>query len=289
MAYHPLIIVSGILGNILSFMVYLAPLPTSVRVYRKKSTEGFQSIPYVVALVSTVLWIYYATLKPNAYLLMTINSIGCVVETIYIIFFIIYAPKKARVYTKFWTLKLLLLLNFGGLLLILLLTHFFSKGTTRIHIVGWFCVVSSAGVFAAPLSIMRLVVHTKSVEFMPFSLSFFLTLSAIMWLIYGLLLKDFYISLPNTVGVVLGMIQMVLYVVYKKYKNNVKNEQIKQPAQALVNGKNLEQIQASNTHSSLQVSGNVEVVRDENQHDPQLEHDDKSMESTNNQAEPESD
>ena len=64
------------------------------------------------------------------------------------------------------TLKLLLLLNFGGLLLILLLTHFFSKGTSRIHIVGWFCVVSSAGVFAAPLSIM--------VRFWSFSLVNFL-------------------------------------------------------------------------------------------------------------------
>ncbi|XP_017972712.1 PREDICTED: bidirectional sugar transporter N3 [Theobroma cacao] len=276
MAYHPWIIVSGILGNILSFMVYLAPLPTFLRVYRKKSTEGFQSIPYVVALVSAVLWIYYATLKSNAFLLMTINSFGCFVETIYTVVFIIYAPKKARILT----MKLLLLFNFGGLLLILLLTHFFSKGPSRIHIVGWFCVVSSAGVFAAPLSIMRLVVRTKSVEFMPFALSFFLTLSAIMWLIYGVLLKDFYISLPNIIGVVLGMIQMVLFVVYKKYKN-IENEQKQLPVQ-VANGKNLAPIKASNnTDSSLQVSGDVGVGRDENPHDHPLQHSHKSMESTN--------
>ncbi|EOY22579.1 Medicago truncatula MTN3, putative [Theobroma cacao] len=280
MAYHPWIIVSGILGNILSFMVYLAPLPTFLRVYRKKSTEGFQSIPYVVALVSAALWIYYATLKSNAFLLMTINSFGCFVETIYTVVFIIYAPKKARILT----MKLLLLFNFGGLLLILLLTHFFSKGPSRIHIVGWFCVVSSAGVFAAPLSIMRLVVRTKSVEFMPFALSFFLTLSAIMWLIYGVLLKDFYISLPNIIGVVLGMIQMVLFVVYKKYKN-IENEQKQLPVQ-VANGKNLAPIKASNnTDSSLQVSGDVGVGRDENPHDHPLQHSHKSMESTN-QAEP---
>ncbi|KAG8487957.1 hypothetical protein CXB51_018601 [Gossypium anomalum] len=272
-------------------MVYLAPLPTFVRVYKKKSTEGFESLPYVVALVSAVLWIYYATLKPNAFLLMTINSIGCVVETIYIIVFIVYAPKKARILT----LKLLLVFNMGALVLVLI-THFFSKGRSRIHVIGWSCVVTSAAVFAAPLSIMRSVIHTKSVEFMPFTLSFFLTCSAILWLVYGLLLKDFYISwldfvkgnqslrrslrsvvcwLPNIVGVVLGTIQMLLYVVYKKFNNNFAKDQERKQPSPIVNGKNMNHIKASNIDSlPRQVSGDIEVGRDENLYGPQLEHSD---------------
>ncbi|XP_012467503.2 bidirectional sugar transporter SWEET14 [Gossypium raimondii] len=220
-----------------------------------------------------MLWIYYATLKPNAFLLMTINSIGCVVETIYIIVFIVYAPKKARILT----LKLLLVFNMGALVLVLI-THFFSKGRSRIHVIGWSCVVTSAAVFAAPLSIMRSVIHTKSVEFMPFTLSFFLTCSAILWLVYGLLLKDFYISLPNIVGVVLGTIQMLLYVVYKKFNNNIaKDHERKQPS-PIVNGKNINHIKASNIHSSSpQVSGDIEVGRDENLYGPQLEHSDDGV------------
>ena len=47
------------------------------------------------------------------------------------------------------------------------------------------------------MNLQRLVIRTKSVEFMPFTLSFFLTLSAIMWLFYGALLKDVYIAVRD--------------------------------------------------------------------------------------------
>ncbi|KAG6640001.1 hypothetical protein CIPAW_10G141200 [Carya illinoinensis] len=46
----------GLLGNIVSFMVYLAPLPTFYQIYKKKSIESFQSVPYVVALFSSKLY-----------------------------------------------------------------------------------------------------------------------------------------------------------------------------------------------------------------------------------------
>ncbi|GKV36378.1 hypothetical protein SLEP1_g44519 [Rubroshorea leprosula] len=147
----------GILGNISSFVVFMAPIPTFYRIWKKKSTEGFQSLPYLAGLFSAMLWIYYASLKSDAFLLITINSFGCLVETIYIAFYIMYAPKKAR----------------------------------------------------------RLVIRTKSVEFMPFHLSLFLTVSAITWLFYGIFLKDLYVAIPNILGFIFGFLQLVLYAVYR--------------------------------------------------------------------------
>lgn len=219
--HHPWAFAFGLLGNIISFMVYLSPVSTFYRVYKRKSTEGFQSVPYVVALFSAMLWIYYAFLKPDGSLLITINSIGCVVETIYIAMYIAYAPKKAKMLTT----KLLLLLNVGVFSLILLLTQALVKGSRRLRVLGWVCVAFSVIVFAAPLSIVRLVIRTKSVEFMPFSLSFFLTLSAVTWFAYGILLKDLFIALPNVLGFILGLLQMILYMIYRGRKTSNIQEQ----------------------------------------------------------------
>ncbi|KAL6564251.1 Bidirectional sugar transporter sweet14 [Orobanche minor] len=206
----------GILGNIVSFLVYLAPVPTFYRIFKKKSTEGFQAVPYAVALFSAMIYLYYAFLKQNEIILITINSVGFVMEITYLTIYMIYATKISRVFTT----KLLLVFNVSSLGFIIAGTYILAKGPLRVTIVGWICAVFSVSVYAAPLSIMRQVIRTRSVEFMPFSLSFFLTICSVVWFFYGFLISDFYIAAPNTLGFTFGIIQMVLYAVYKSKKQN---------------------------------------------------------------------
>lgn len=71
--------------------------PTFLIIYKKKSSEGYHSIPYVIALSSAMLLLYYGLLKSNAVLIITINSIGCVIEVIYLMLYLIYAPQKQKV------------------------------------------------------------------------------------------------------------------------------------------------------------------------------------------------
>ncbi|KAL6851948.1 hypothetical protein ACP4OV_020133 [Aristida adscensionis] len=207
---HPWAFAFGLLGNIISFMTFMAPVPTFYRIYKSKSAEGFQSVPYVVALFSCMLWIYYALVKTNESLLITINAAGCVIETIYIVMYLVYAPKKS----KMFTVKILMLLNVGIFGLILLGTLFLFAGAKRVVALGWVCVGFSISVFVAPLSIMKRVIQTRSVEYMPFSLSLSLTLSAVVWFLYGLFIKDKYVALPNILGFTFGILQMGLYVFY---------------------------------------------------------------------------
>ncbi|KAG5016059.1 hypothetical protein AAZX31_08G181300 [Glycine max] len=211
----------GILGNIISVMVYLAPVPTFYRIYKKKCTDGFHSLPYLLSLMSSMLWLYYAFLKihDGVVPLITINSIGCVIELIYILTYIKYAHKDARnlTYTLFAAMNI-------GFLALVLSSRFALNGSHRVKVIGWICDAVSLSVFASPLSIMAKVIRTKSVQFMPFYLSFFLTLNAITWFVYGLSMQDKCIYIPNVGGFALGLVQMVLYGIYRKGSESEKEQ-----------------------------------------------------------------
>ncbi|EYU30738.1 hypothetical protein ABFS82_08G203600 [Erythranthe guttata] len=204
----------GLLGNIISFLVFLSPLPTFYTIWKQKSSKGFQSIPYSVAFFSASLLLYYAFLKTNAYMIVSINGIGCVIEAIYLLIYLMYAPKKSKIFT----MRLIVFFNIGGLGLMTAVSQLGFKGPKRVSFVGWVCAIVNIAVFAAPLSIMRQVIRTKSVEFMPFTLSFFLTLCAITWFFYGFFVRDYYIAMPNVLGFLFGIAQMILYMIYKNAK-----------------------------------------------------------------------
>ncbi|KAJ3681284.1 hypothetical protein LUZ60_015773 [Juncus effusus] len=201
----------GILGNIISCMVYFSPLPTFLRIRRERSTLNFQSVPYIVGLFSAMLWIFYAFVKTGQTLLISINAFGCVIQSLYIIIYFYYAPRRGKIET----LKYLFLLNGVMFSAIVLFTLFLFDGHNRVTVLGWICVAFSVSVFAAPLAIIRLVLHTRSVEFMPFGLSVFLTLSAVMWGLYGAFSHDMYVALPNVLGFTFGVLQMALYLYFR--------------------------------------------------------------------------
>lgn len=209
---NPLLTLVGLLGNLLSGMVVVSPVPTFYRIYKNKSTESFDSFPYVVVLFSATMWVYYGILTLDI-LLLTINIGACIAEVTYLIIFLYYAPSKSRVYT----MKLMLLINFGIFASLLLISNLFIKESKRAQITGGICASFAVAVFLAPLTIIRLVIKTKSVEYMPVSLSVFLTLSAIAWFSYGVLLRDLFVAIPNVFGFLLGVAQIIIYLMYMNH------------------------------------------------------------------------
>lgn len=93
------------------------------------------------------------TLPSSLFLLL--NKFGYLIKSLIISnFFSIFPLSNLVNYTQVSTLRFVLLLNFGGFCLILLVTHFLVHGSDRVKVIGWICVAFSVSVFAAPLTIM---------------------------------------------------------------------------------------------------------------------------------------
>lgn len=211
MAVEPSFIV-GIVGNVISILVFASPIGTFRRVVKKKSTESFKWQPYVTTLLSTSLWTFYGLLKPGGLLVVTVNGVGSVLQAIYVTLYLIYAPRDTRVKMA----KSVAVLNVGFLALVILVTLLAIHGSVRLTVIGLMCAALTVGMYASPLAAMRMVVKTKSVEYMPFFLSFFLFLNGGAWSAYSVLVKDYFIGVPNAIGFALGSVQLVLYAVYRR-------------------------------------------------------------------------
>lgn len=208
-----LITLFGLLGNVTTGLVYLSPVKTFWHIIERRSTEEFESLPYVVKLLNGYLWLYYGIIKPNSILVATVNGFGAFLELIYVVIFLIFAPPRMRAITA---------ILFGVLdvvfpVAILLINELVVKNKEiQISVAGFLCLIFSIATYGSPLSIMKTVVTTKSVEYMPFLLSLILFINGATWTVYAVLTKDWFIGIPNGSGFVFGTAQLVLYAMYWK-------------------------------------------------------------------------
>lgn len=206
----------GVIGNVISLLVFISPVNTFWRIVKNKSTEDFTSLPYVCTLLSTAQWTYYGLIKPGGLLISTVNGAGAVLETAYVILFIIYAPAAAKIRTVI----LVLVVDIAFFTVVFLVTFLALDQEMRINVIGVLCVCLSLTMYGSPLAVMRTVISTKSVEFMPFFLSFFLFLNGGVWAGWAVLEKDVFVGFPNGIGFGLGASQLILYFIYRKGKSS---------------------------------------------------------------------
>ncbi|KAK4751967.1 hypothetical protein SAY87_020765 [Trapa incisa] len=230
----------GVFGNVTALFLFLAPAITFKRILKSRSTENFSGIPYVMTLLNCLLSAWYGLpfVSPNNLLVSTINGTGAAIESIYVLVFIIFAPKKEKG-------KILGLLTFviAVFSTVAFVSLFALHGHSRKLFCGLAATIFSIIMYASPLSIMvssriiplfdccllfscrnssassyvtqRLVIKTKSVEFMPFFLSLFVFLCGTSWFVYGLLGGDPFVAVPNGFGCGLGAAQLILYAIYR--------------------------------------------------------------------------
>ncbi|KNA26061.1 hypothetical protein SOVF_000830 [Spinacia oleracea] len=204
---------AGVAGNIFAFGLFVSPIPTFRRIVRNGSTEEFSGLPYIYTLLNCLICAWYGSpfVSIDNILITTVNSIGAIFQLVYITFFIIYAERVRKM--KMLGFLSAVFVSFA--ILIILSLRVFDFASRQIF-VGFLSCASLISMFASPLFIIRLVIQTRSVEYMPFYLSLSSFLMSMSFLAYGMLNWDAFIYVPNGIGAILAITQLGLYVYYSK-------------------------------------------------------------------------
>ncbi|GLJ18849.1 hypothetical protein SUGI_0336620 [Cryptomeria japonica] len=155
--------VFGIFGNITALILFLVPLITFSKIFKMKSTDQFSGIPYVSTLLNCLLSAWYGLpfVSPNNILVSTINGTGSVIELCYVVVFLFFIPDK-KYRAKIFGLLVIVLIVFGTIAVV---SIFALHGNERKLLCGFAAAIFSICMYASPLSIMRMVIKTKSVKY----------------------------------------------------------------------------------------------------------------------------
>lgn len=203
----------AVLGIVIGIMLSLSPVPTFIDIaVHSKSTGGYTVAPYISSLTTCSLWLLYAFVAAKAELI-PLNVVSFVVYAVYCGVFLFYAPLKTKVLQMyFWAL----LLVAGGAVIAVL--------TKSVAAVGVIAIFANCVMFAAPLAVIQLVTQTKSVRYMPFLLSLFSFLCALVWLTWAVIVSDYFVMIPNGLGAIFGVVQILVYGYYWKYGQDGANQ-----------------------------------------------------------------
>lgn len=230
----------GVLGNVTTGLIYLAPVKTFWHILKRRSTEEFESIPYVFKLLNAYFWTYYGIVKPDSVVVATVNGFGVVLEIIFVAIFLLYSPPRMRKRTAILAVTCDVMFPAAAILV----TQLTLDRQMQITVAGLLSAVFSMVAYGSPLSAMKTVVTTKSVEYMPFLLSFALFINGGVWTVYAILTQDYFIGIPNGTGFGLGTAQMILYAMYYKprTKSSSAEDKVGQPDEPLIDPTSVPQV-----------------------------------------------
>ncbi|KAL6143309.1 hypothetical protein ACLB2K_054004 [Fragaria x ananassa] len=84
-------------------------------------------------------------------------------------------------------------------------------------VIGIICDVFNVIMYSSPLFIVRDVIRTKSVKYMPFHILLANFMNGCCWTAYALIGKiDYFILISNGLGAFFGLVQLIVYGKYRK-------------------------------------------------------------------------
>ena len=207
----------GWVGNALALYFYIAPIVPFVKVIKGEMT--WKQSPGVLLLCSflnCILWSDYGLIT-NQFLLYLANGLGGTITLIYITIFLIHVADR----------KVLLSLFYNFFLICCIVEiYFVFYYLVPFKVTGIIANVFNVLMYAAPGEKIYQICKGASYQLIPIWSTIGGTACSTSWMCYGIYQKDYYVVIPNALGVLASIVQIVIFVIYRrKQKNKAQSEE----------------------------------------------------------------
>ncbi|VDI66582.1 sugar transporter SWEET1-like [Mytilus galloprovincialis] len=193
--------------TISTFLVQLMGIDICLKIYKKGSTGDISAFPFIANFTAASLWLRYGILQSLGMLILT-NTFGVLLNFVYLMLFYYFTSKKIHfIRTIFINMTFI----FSVLYYVKYQQIEIKQAASHL---GKVCALLSILAYGAPLASLKVVMHTKTTECLSFPYIFMNFVVALEWVIYGRILNDIYVQLPNFLGFCLAVIQLALFCKY---------------------------------------------------------------------------
>ncbi|XP_031569086.1 sugar transporter SWEET1-like [Actinia tenebrosa] len=203
-----------VLLDILSWMAtlatigfYLTGLIDCKEIIDRQSAGTTPFLPFLTTHFCCGLWLCYGFIKADP-TVKFVNAAGLGLSAIYMVCYISYSNNKSRQFT------LVILTMAVAMGIEYYLTRIIKDKRVRADYLGLACIITTMLMQASPLFTVVTVLKTKSTETMQYFFSLMMTVVSLIWFTYGFVLQDSTIMAPNISGVLLGLIQLSMFLVF---------------------------------------------------------------------------
>ena len=207
----------GWVGTALALYFYIAPIVPFLKVIKGEMT--WKQSPGVLLLCSflnCILWSDYGLIT-NQFLLYLANGLGGTITLIYITIFLIHVADR----------KVLLSLFYNFFLICCIVEiYFVFYYLVPSKVTGIIANIFNVLMYAAPGEKIYQICKGASYQLIPIWSTIGGTACSTSWMCYGIYQKDIYVVIPNALGVLASIVQIVIFVIYRrKQKNKAQSEE----------------------------------------------------------------
>ena len=192
----------GWVGSVISIYFFLSPgVPFYKLIKGQIKLSDSSGLLLIFTFFNCILWFNYGLLL-NRPQMFTTNGAGCGITLIFVTIYLIFLTKLKYYFTILALILLLVIM--GGISYLSYYVIYFKAVWIAAN-------VFNVLMYAATGEKIYRVIKTKNYQLMPIFSIIGAFLSSLCWLIYALLDFEINVLIPNALGLVLSVVQLIVY------------------------------------------------------------------------------